>query len=267
MVQLKSVWSDGTSAIVFSPLELVERLIALIPPPRANQVVYRGVLAGNATWRAGISCEVEPFIPLPPPPELSCDSLELLGSTDVVGSVDEGYVFQLRCPPGWVYDSETGACDDPADPVPYEAPPEVVERCEFNERGQLVLVVDWDGDAISASYDDQGRLVELHGEFGASVERPRRLRARVVYDAEGRLIAGLSATELGTAFEGSGGQFCRVFNDAGQLVGWTRTIYENDGNLVRTVERCVAAGPSDACPGPALDCLQYTDAEIAACQR
>ena len=63
VVQLKSVWSDGTSAIVFSPLELVERLIALIPPPRANQVVYRGVLAGNATWRAEVVPKPKPETP------------------------------------------------------------------------------------------------------------------------------------------------------------------------------------------------------------
>ena len=51
VVGLKRVWSDGSTALVFTPLELVERLVAIVPPPRANQVVYRGVLAGNAGWR------------------------------------------------------------------------------------------------------------------------------------------------------------------------------------------------------------------------
>jgi hypothetical protein len=37
--------------LVVSPQELVERLVALIPPARANQVLYLGVLAGNAAWR------------------------------------------------------------------------------------------------------------------------------------------------------------------------------------------------------------------------
>jgi hypothetical protein len=54
VVGLKRVWSDGTSALVFSPSELVERLVALVPPPRANQVIYRGVLAANAAWRAEV---------------------------------------------------------------------------------------------------------------------------------------------------------------------------------------------------------------------
>ncbi|MDP2305578.1 MAG: hypothetical protein Q8P18_06095 [Pseudomonadota bacterium] len=43
-----------------SPFEFVERLVALVPPPRANQVIYRGVLAGNAAWRAEV-------VPKPPP--------------------------------------------------------------------------------------------------------------------------------------------------------------------------------------------------------
>ena len=35
---------------MLSRLELVERLIALIPPPRSNQVVYYGVLAVVVLW-------------------------------------------------------------------------------------------------------------------------------------------------------------------------------------------------------------------------
>ena len=60
VVGLKRVWSDGASALVFSPSELVERLVALVPPPRANQVIYRGLLAANAAWRAEL-------FPSPPP--------------------------------------------------------------------------------------------------------------------------------------------------------------------------------------------------------
>ena len=39
VVGLKRVWSDGTSALVFSLSELVDRLGALAPPPRPNQVI------------------------------------------------------------------------------------------------------------------------------------------------------------------------------------------------------------------------------------
>jgi hypothetical protein len=50
---MKRVWSDGTSAIEFSPFELTERLASLVPAFRANQLRYAGLLAGNAVWRGG----------------------------------------------------------------------------------------------------------------------------------------------------------------------------------------------------------------------
>lgn len=58
-VEMKRVWSDGTSAIELSPLELTEKLAALVPPFRSNQLLYAGVLAGNAAWRG----EVVPKVP------------------------------------------------------------------------------------------------------------------------------------------------------------------------------------------------------------
>ena len=43
--QLKRRWSDGSTAIVYEPLELVAKLFPLIPPARKNMVRYHGVLA------------------------------------------------------------------------------------------------------------------------------------------------------------------------------------------------------------------------------
>jgi hypothetical protein len=62
---LKTPWSDGTTHLVLSPLELIERraraacdsrskLAALVPPPRLNLVRYHGVLAPNAAPRKHI---------------------------------------------------------------------------------------------------------------------------------------------------------------------------------------------------------------------
>ena len=48
---LKTPWSDGTTHLVLSPLELIEKLAALIPPPGLNLVCYHGVLAPNAASR------------------------------------------------------------------------------------------------------------------------------------------------------------------------------------------------------------------------
>ena len=45
VLQLKSPWRDGTTHIVMSPLELMQRLAALVPRPRLHLIRFHGVLA------------------------------------------------------------------------------------------------------------------------------------------------------------------------------------------------------------------------------
>lgn len=47
-------WRDGTTAIVLSGPELLERLVALVPAPRRHLLRYHGTLAPNHRWRARI---------------------------------------------------------------------------------------------------------------------------------------------------------------------------------------------------------------------
>ena len=47
-------WADGTAALLFDPHELMEKLAALVPIPRANLVRYHGVLAPAAKWRSKV---------------------------------------------------------------------------------------------------------------------------------------------------------------------------------------------------------------------
>src|SRR6202795_2404001 len=54
VLQLKSPWRDGTTHIVMSPLELMQRLAALVPPPRLHLIRFHGVLAPHATLRAAV---------------------------------------------------------------------------------------------------------------------------------------------------------------------------------------------------------------------
>ena len=54
MLKLKTRWADGTTHLRLSPQQLLERLAALIPRPRTNQLLYHGVFAANAKWRARI---------------------------------------------------------------------------------------------------------------------------------------------------------------------------------------------------------------------
>jgi hypothetical protein len=57
---LKRAWDDGTTHMVFRPLELLARLAAIVPHPRHNLVVYHGVLAARHRWRSQV---------VPPPSE------------------------------------------------------------------------------------------------------------------------------------------------------------------------------------------------------
>ena len=56
MLQLKSAYKAGTTHIVMSPLEFMERLAALVPRPRLHLIRFHGVLAPNAKLR----CEIIP---------------------------------------------------------------------------------------------------------------------------------------------------------------------------------------------------------------
>jgi hypothetical protein len=47
-VALQRPWADGTTHLVFTPMELLERLVPLVPRPRINLLLYHGVVAPNA---------------------------------------------------------------------------------------------------------------------------------------------------------------------------------------------------------------------------
>jgi len=51
LYRMRHRWRDGTSHLVFEPQELLARLAALIPPPRAHQTRFHGILAPCAGWR------------------------------------------------------------------------------------------------------------------------------------------------------------------------------------------------------------------------
>ena len=56
---LKKPWRDGTTSVVFEPLDFVARLVAAIPPPRAHMFRFHGVLAPHAKLRSLV-------VPAPP---------------------------------------------------------------------------------------------------------------------------------------------------------------------------------------------------------
>ena len=50
--QLKTPYRDGTTHVIFEPLDFIARLAALIPRPRANLTRFHGVFAPNSKHRA-----------------------------------------------------------------------------------------------------------------------------------------------------------------------------------------------------------------------
>ena len=59
-LELKRPWSDGTTHMVFTLMELMQRLVALVFPPGFNRLRYQGVFAPRATLRPQV---------IPPTPE------------------------------------------------------------------------------------------------------------------------------------------------------------------------------------------------------
>jgi hypothetical protein len=53
-LQLRQPWRDGTTHLVFDPVEFLGRLAVLVPRPRINLILYHGVLAPRAAWRSAV---------------------------------------------------------------------------------------------------------------------------------------------------------------------------------------------------------------------
>jgi ribosomal protein S27E len=53
--ELKTPYRDGTTHVIFEPLDFIARLAALVPKPRVNLTRYHGVFAPNSAHRALIT--------------------------------------------------------------------------------------------------------------------------------------------------------------------------------------------------------------------
>ena len=82
---LKTPWNDGTTHVVFSPHELLEKLAALVPPPRVHLIRYHGLLAPHAADRTQI-------VPGPAPTEDA-------GATGAPAAPVQGRPSSVHAPP------------------------------------------------------------------------------------------------------------------------------------------------------------------------
>ena len=63
VLELRHSWADGTTHLVFEPSAFLKRLAVLVPRPRVNLVLYHGVLAPRAAWRAEVVRRQTPVVP------------------------------------------------------------------------------------------------------------------------------------------------------------------------------------------------------------
>ncbi|OFV98265.1 MAG: hypothetical protein A3H28_08045 [Acidobacteria bacterium RIFCSPLOWO2_02_FULL_61_28] len=63
ILELRHRWADGTTQLLFEPVELLERLAALTPRPRINLLLYYGVLGARSAWRSRLRAR-EPETPI-----------------------------------------------------------------------------------------------------------------------------------------------------------------------------------------------------------
>ena len=66
VLQLKTPYRDGTTHLVMTPLEFLQRLAALVPRPRLHLIRFHGVLAPNAALRAQIVPSAPDQLSAPP---------------------------------------------------------------------------------------------------------------------------------------------------------------------------------------------------------
>ena len=52
--ELKTPYRDGTTHVVFDPIDFISKLVALIPTPRVNLTQFHGVFAPNSQYRSAI---------------------------------------------------------------------------------------------------------------------------------------------------------------------------------------------------------------------
>ena len=53
--ELKTPYRDGTTHVIFEPMDFIARLVALVPKPRVNLTRFHGVVAPNSAHRARVT--------------------------------------------------------------------------------------------------------------------------------------------------------------------------------------------------------------------
>jgi hypothetical protein len=167
LVTLKTPWRDGTTHLCFEPITLLERLATLTPRPRINVVLYHGVLAPRAKWRAAVvaygradtTATQDDAAPIAGPAEAATSPAAIPGGTD--RRVAAGPTAAAGVP--FATSGPEAVTPEPADPSSSAAPP---RRWRWAELLQRVFAVD-----VLACPNCGGRMRLI-----ATIEDPRVVR-------------------------------------------------------------------------------------------
>ena len=94
LYRFKRPWRNGATHASFEPLQLLEKLAALVPAPRANLVRYHGILGPAAKWRSRIvagvpGMETHTSVPI-------CNAPACLSGVPVTGTGVESAASSVR---------------------------------------------------------------------------------------------------------------------------------------------------------------------------
>jgi hypothetical protein len=138
LLTLKAEWSDGTTHLLFEPIELLERLAALTPRPRINLVLHHGVLAPHSRWRArAVAYGRDTLDPVGPDSAARCGRAAppvppsapwSAGGLEVSGTSQRDPGLMIGGGQGEPASSMPAASRDPATTVSVEEPPPPAAR-------------------------------------------------------------------------------------------------------------------------------------------
>ena len=124
----KRPWHDGTSRVVFSPMEFIEKLVALVPRPRANTVRYHGMFAPAAKWRPEVIPPPRTAEPKIEPPTKRETGSEALAVPESAARHPRNYAWAELMRRVWEFDVLACACGGPLRIVSSIHPPETTRK-------------------------------------------------------------------------------------------------------------------------------------------
>jgi hypothetical protein len=95
-LSFKKAWSDGTTSVELSPLALIARLAALVPPPRRHLTGYFGVLSSHSSHRN--QCVPVPVPETPQEEDTSPRTLQLSHYISWSELLQRTFAIDTTCP-------------------------------------------------------------------------------------------------------------------------------------------------------------------------